>query len=184
MGPYQCQSFQELKTKLSTAPILQFPNPKLPYTVVTDASGIAVGGVLMQDQGNGLRPLAFMCRVLKPTEQRYSAYKRELAAVAYYFIQWRHYLEGCLGGVTVITDHQPSLSSCSNRSCPRYRPDGSVQDSFNQYSQQSGTNPGRSIYSRMHYPRAGERNSQDQRFPVWKVIQHQILQLSPDPRLC
>ena len=75
--------------------------------MVTNVSGAAVGGVLMHDQGHGLRPLVFMSRVLKPTEQRYSAYERELAVVAYCFIQWRHYLEGCLGGVAVITDHQP-----------------------------------------------------------------------------
>ena len=61
----------------------------------------------MQDQGDSPRPIAFMSRALKPTEQRYSAYERELAAIAYCFIQWRHYLEGCPGGVTVITDHQP-----------------------------------------------------------------------------
>ena len=65
-GPYQQQSFQELKTKLCTAPILQFPNPKVPYIVVIDASGTTVGGVLMQDQGNGLRPLACMSRCRKP----------------------------------------------------------------------------------------------------------------------
>ena len=61
----------------------------------------------MQDQGEGLRPVAFMSRAFKPTEQQYSAYERELVVVAYYFIQWRHYLEGCLGGVTVVTDHKP-----------------------------------------------------------------------------
>ena len=61
----------------------------------------------MQDQGNGLQPLAFLSRQLKPTEQRYSAYERELAAVAYCLQSWRHYLEGCPGGVTVVTDHQP-----------------------------------------------------------------------------
>ena len=61
----------------------------------------------MQDQGSGLRPLAFMSRALKPTEKRYSAYERELAAVAYSFQTWRHYLEGCPGGVTVVTDHKP-----------------------------------------------------------------------------
>ena len=60
----------------------------------------------MQDQGDGLRPVAFMSHALKPIEQRYSAYEREMAAVAYYCIHWRHYLEGCPGGVTVITDHQ------------------------------------------------------------------------------
>ena len=87
--------------------MLLFPDPRLPYTVVTDASRSAAGGVLMQDQGNGLQPLAFLSRQLKPTEQRYSTYERELAAVAYCLQSWRHYLEGCPGGVTVVTDHQP-----------------------------------------------------------------------------
>ena len=87
--------------------MLVFLDPKLPYAVVTDALGIAAGGVLMQDQGDGPRPIAFMSRALKPTEQWDLAYERELAAIASCFIQWRHYLEGCLGGVTVIIDHQP-----------------------------------------------------------------------------
>ena len=39
-------------------------------------------------------------------EQRYSAYERELAAVAYCLQRWSHYLEGCPGGVIVVTDHQ------------------------------------------------------------------------------
>ena len=106
-GPYQRCAFQQLKESLCAAPVLLFPDPKLPYTVVTDASGTVAGGVLMQDQGNGLQPLAFLSRRLKPTEQRYSAYERELVAVAYCLQSWRHYLEGCPGGVTVVTDHQP-----------------------------------------------------------------------------
>ena len=48
-----------------------------------------------------------MSRAFKPTEQRYSAYERELVVVTYYFIKWRHYLEGCPRGVTVVTDHKP-----------------------------------------------------------------------------
>ena len=106
-GPYQKEAFCKLKQKLCEAPILQFPDPKLPYTVVTDASGAAVGGVLMQDQGEGLQPLACMSKALKPLARRYSAYEHELAAVAYCFLQWRHHLEGCPGGVNAIIDHQP-----------------------------------------------------------------------------
>ena len=87
--------------------VLLFPDPKLPYTIVTDASGTVAGGVLMQDQGDGLLPLAFLSRQLKPTEQRYNVYERELVAVAYCLQSWRHYLEGCPGSVTVVTDHQP-----------------------------------------------------------------------------
>ena len=77
-GPYQWRGFQQLKESLCTAPVLLFPDPKLHYTVVTNASGTAAGGVLMQDQGNGLQPLAFLSRWLKPTEQRYNAYEQEL----------------------------------------------------------------------------------------------------------
>ena len=106
-GPTQRMAFRQLKEALCTAPFLVYPDPKLPYTVVTDASGIAVGGVLMQDHGQGLQPLAFLSRQLKPSEQKYSAYERELSAVAYCFINWRHYIEGCPGGVTVVTDHKP-----------------------------------------------------------------------------
>ena len=106
-GPPQRRAFEDLKSALCTAPLLIYPDPKLPYTVVSDASGEAAGGVLMQDQGDGLRPIAFMSKAFKPTERRYSAYERELAAVAYCFIQWRHYMEGCPGGVTVITNHKP-----------------------------------------------------------------------------
>ena len=51
------------------APILQNPGLKLPYTVVMDALGSAVGGVLMQDQGEGLQPLALMSKALKPSER-------------------------------------------------------------------------------------------------------------------
>ena len=60
-----------------------------------------------------------MSEALKPTEQRYSAYEREMAAVAYCCIQWWHYLEGCPGGVTVITDHQPLTRLMEQQVLPR-----------------------------------------------------------------
>ena len=68
-------AFYQLKEAVCTARVLLFPDPKLPYPVVTDAFSTAAGGVLMQDQGDGLQPLAFLSRQLKPTEQRYSAYE-------------------------------------------------------------------------------------------------------------
>ena len=105
-GPMQQKAFETVKTALCNAPILVFPDPLLPYTVVTDASKHAVGGVIMQDQGEGLRPIAFHSKTLTVSEMKYSAYERELAAIAYCFLTWRHYIEGCPGGVTMMTDHQ------------------------------------------------------------------------------
>ena len=105
-GPFQLRAFQQLKNRLCATSILQFPDPKLPYTVVTDASGTTAGGVLIQDQGDGLQPLASLSRWLKPMEQRYNDYERELAVVAYCLMSQRYYLEGCPGGVMVVTDHE------------------------------------------------------------------------------
>ena len=61
-GQYQRKAFQDLKDVLCTAPIVQFPDPKLPYIVVTYALHIAVGGVLMQDHGESLKSLTFLSR--------------------------------------------------------------------------------------------------------------------------
>ena len=81
--PYQRHAFHCLKEALCVPPVLKLPGPNLPYIVVTNASGTTAGGVLMQDQGEGLQPLAFLSRRLKPIEQRYSVYDQELAAIAY-----------------------------------------------------------------------------------------------------
>ena len=45
-GPMQQKAFEAVKAALCNAPILVFPDPLLPYTVVTDASKHAVGGAL------------------------------------------------------------------------------------------------------------------------------------------
>jgi len=46
----QCEnSFNELKQRLTTAPILILPKPDEPFVVYCDASNLGLGGVLMQD---------------------------------------------------------------------------------------------------------------------------------------
>ena len=59
-GPLQCRGFESLRTALCAAPLLIYPDPSLPYTVVSDAHGDAARGVLMYDQGEVLQLLAFM----------------------------------------------------------------------------------------------------------------------------
>jgi len=46
----QCEnSFNELKQRLTTTPILILPKPSEPFVVYCDASKLGLGGVLMQD---------------------------------------------------------------------------------------------------------------------------------------
>ena len=86
-----------------TAPILTLPDFEKPFVVTTDASLIAVGGILQQEQGNGLQPIAFASKKLTPTETRYSAYERELLGIVWAIGLWRHYLQG--QRFVVQTDH-------------------------------------------------------------------------------
>ena len=59
----KCEAaFEELKRRLTQAPMLAFANPQLPYVLHVDASREGLGGVLYQDQGEGLRPVAFVRR--------------------------------------------------------------------------------------------------------------------------
>ena len=45
----ECQQrFEELKTHLTTAPIVRAPNWQLPFKVMCDASDLAVGAILGQ----------------------------------------------------------------------------------------------------------------------------------------
>ena len=102
----QQNAFETLKHQLSTAPILISPDPSLPYTVTTDASGFAVGAVLTQDQGHGQQPIAFMSKKMQPAEINYNVRNQEMLAIMCALREWRHYLHGSKFKFIVKTDHQ------------------------------------------------------------------------------
>ncbi|CAF5077770.1 unnamed protein product, partial [Rotaria socialis] len=77
----QHTAFVTLKEALLTAPVLRLPDFNLTFIVVTDASAIAVGGVLMQNDGEGERPIAYESRKLNDAESRYPVHEQELFAI-------------------------------------------------------------------------------------------------------
>ncbi|KAK3286841.1 hypothetical protein CYMTET_5629 [Cymbomonas tetramitiformis] len=98
-GELQQWAFDELKTALSSAPVLALPDMKAaadgsaPFLVQTDASGVALGGVLMQDTGDGMRVIAYDSRQFSAAEQNYHTGERELCALHHCTtVTWRHYL--------------------------------------------------------------------------------------------
>lgn len=103
-GLEQQQAFDTLKTAITTAPILQVPNPNLPFVLTTDASSKALGAELAQDQGNGLRPVAFYSRKFNKAETNYPVHERETLALIASLKHWRHYLKGAPRG-KAFTDH-------------------------------------------------------------------------------
>ncbi|KAL0554251.1 hypothetical protein IC582_008168 [Cucumis melo] len=94
------QSFQELKKRLVTAPILALPVTGKDYVIYCDASRLGLGCVLMQD-GN---VIAYASRQLKEHECNYPTHDLELAAVVLALKIWRHYLFG--EKCHIFTDHK------------------------------------------------------------------------------
>ncbi|KAL0294871.1 UNVERIFIED_CONTAM: Retrovirus-related Pol polyprotein from transposon [Sesamum calycinum] len=87
----QCQrSFDELKKRLTSTPILVLPSGSGGYVVYTDASKQGLGCVLMQ---NG-KVIAYASCQLRTHELNYPTHDLELAAIVHALKIWRHYLEG------------------------------------------------------------------------------------------
>ncbi len=100
----ECEhSFQMLKQKLTSTPILAFPDFSLPFMLDTDASGEGIGGVLSQIQGGQEKVIAYASRKLSKSEQNYSVTKRELLAAVHFMKYFKHYLYG--KKFTLRTDH-------------------------------------------------------------------------------
>ena len=84
------RSFQELKKRLTSAPILSIPSGTGGFVIYSDASKNGLGCVLMQ---NG-KVIAYASRQLKEYEKNYPTHDLELATVVFALKIWRHYLYG------------------------------------------------------------------------------------------
>jgi len=93
-GPSQQEAFDSLKRKLSTTPVLAFPNFSLPFILTTDASKVAVAAVLFQVQAGVERPIAFASRQKNTAEQSYTASESEMLALVWATKFFRCYLFG------------------------------------------------------------------------------------------
>ena len=96
-------SFQELKKRLTTPPILVAPRDEGQYIVDCDASDCSVGSVIQQYQDGAIRVIAYASRALMEAERRYCITRRELLAVVFGLKKYRQHLLG--RSIIVRTDH-------------------------------------------------------------------------------
>ncbi|RDX73595.1 Retrovirus-related Pol polyprotein from transposon 17.6, partial [Mucuna pruriens] len=85
------KAFQELKNRLTSAPILQAPNWDLPFELMCDASNSALGAVLGQRAGVG-QPV-----------HNYTTIEKELLAIVFALDKFRSYLLG--SRIIVFSNH-------------------------------------------------------------------------------
>ena len=97
----ECQSsFEELKKKLVSAPVLTILFGLGGFVVYSDASHQGLGCVLMQHG----KVVAYASRKLKPHEKNYPTHDLELTSVVFALNIWKHYLYG--ETCEIYTDHQ------------------------------------------------------------------------------
>ena len=107
-GRTEQAAFDGLKRALTTAPVLAHPDPQRQWIVQTDASNVAIGGVLSQKQDDDtVRPVAFWSHKLGRAARNYSATERELMAIVEAVKHWRVYLHGSPHPVLLRSDHKP-----------------------------------------------------------------------------
>ncbi|GJZ62706.1 putative nucleotidyltransferase, ribonuclease H [Tanacetum coccineum] len=99
-GEEQENAFQTLKDKLCNAPVLALLDGPEDFVVYCDASGLGLGGVLMQ-RG---KVISYASRQLKIHEKNYTTHDLELGAVVFALKIWRHYLYGTKS--VIYTDHK------------------------------------------------------------------------------
>ena len=106
-GDREQASFEALKKSILDADVLQIPssNPDHRIEVIPDASKVAIGGVFLQDQGNGMRPCMYLSKRLPDKQMSIGPYESELLALVTCLQQWKPHLVG--RHFYIRTDHSP-----------------------------------------------------------------------------
>lgn len=106
--PHCQEAFDRINEKLTSAPVLGFTDPQLPYILHTDASTSGLGAALYQLQDGQPRVLAFASRGLTRSERNYPAHKLEFLALKWAVTEkFSDYLYGA--DFTVVTDSNPLI---------------------------------------------------------------------------
>jgi hypothetical protein len=106
----QQKAFDELKKRVTTEPVLAHPILTDPFELEVDASGFAMGAVLLQKKEDGKKhPIAYYSKTLSAAERNYDVYNLELLAIVNAMDHWRPYLAGSPHKVIIYSDHQNLL---------------------------------------------------------------------------
>jgi transposase InsO family protein len=96
--------FEAIKLALANAPTLKMPDFQSPFEVIVDASNVAIGAVLVQQD----RPVAYESKKLTDTQKRWTTTERELWAAVHALKTWRCYLQHPSFKFDLWTDHNPN----------------------------------------------------------------------------
>ena len=112
-------AFTSICEFISDACVLTIPLPEDAMSIVTDASGRGIGGVLQVRRGEEWQAAAFYSRQTRGAEQRYSDTELEALALVETIRHFSYYLYGkCF---VAFTDHKPLCQLFSSNAFVTWR---------------------------------------------------------------
>ena len=118
-GNDQKTAFKHVKEKLGDAETLAYFDVNAMTQLVTDASPVGLGAVLIQEQKGNRRVIAYASRSLSNVERRYSQTEKEALAIVWACERFHLYLCGI--SFEILSDHKPLEVIYSNQSRPSGR---------------------------------------------------------------
>ena len=89
----QEEAFNKLKERVTSEPVLAHPELDKQFEVEVDASGFALGAVLLQKKDDSKKhPIAYYSSTLNAAERNYDIYELEYLAIHRAMMHWRHFL--------------------------------------------------------------------------------------------
>ena len=87
-------AFESMKTHLTEAPILVYPNFSKPFILDLDASDTSIGAIISQVHDEKERVICYGSRSLSKSERKYCVTRKEILSLIYFVKYYRHYLLG------------------------------------------------------------------------------------------
>ena len=108
-GRVEHEAWETLRDLLVSDRVMAYPQLNKPYKLYTDACDYSVGGILVQEDENGVeRPIQYFSKQLSGAALNWATIEKEAYAVVYALNKLRPYLFSA--DFTIYTDHKPLKS--------------------------------------------------------------------------
>ena len=103
-------SFREAKSdvNLQSAPLLSAPDFNRPFKIAVEASDVAAGAVLLQEDQDGVdHPVCYFSRKFNQSQQNYPIVEKKCLAVILALTHFEVYVSSTMTPLVIYSDHNP-----------------------------------------------------------------------------
>ena len=102
------KAFEELKAMLQSAPVLAAPDFKSSFKLAVDASDVAAGAVLLQEDDEGVEhPVCYFSKKFNKSQRNYSTIEKECLALVLALQHFEVYVSSSSLPIVVYSDDNP-----------------------------------------------------------------------------